>query len=112
MKIQVKTNTGVIEVETDSPYLKPSKCQGCGKEIYWAFTRNGKRMPISMLGNGEMVSHFFDCPKANKYRKTKVRGIETEQNVDDRVLCKRCKREFQGSDDLCPDCQGDIEDIF
>ncbi len=71
MKFQIKTNNGSIEVETEKPYMENSKCRGCGKEIFWAKTKGVKNMPISMLGNGDLVCHFYDCSKANNFRNNK-----------------------------------------
>jgi len=47
----------------------PEYCKGCGKEIIWTKTKNGKMMPVSELGNGKFVSHFYDCPKAKIFKK-------------------------------------------
>lgn len=125
MKLQVKTKTGFIELESDKPFLEKLKCRGCGKEIYWAKTKNGKAMPVSMLGNGDMVSHFYDCPKQADFRKPKViehevtKGFEertTEQHFlnRDKALCVQCKKEFidkTGNNFVCPDCESDLEGL-
>lgn len=98
MKIKVKTNTGFIELETDKPFLEKSRCRGCGKEIYWGKTKNGKAMPVSVLGNGDMVSHFYDCPKQGNFRKKgDKKQIENNEEMSmrtEKILCDRCKREF------------------
>jgi hypothetical protein len=56
-----------IEVIVASEALR--KCSGCGKDILWSLTKNHKPMPISQLGDGSWVSHFFDCSKAKSFRK-------------------------------------------
>jgi hypothetical protein len=43
----------------------PSKCRGCGAEIYWVKTRQGKNTPA----NHDGTSHFSTCPKADDFRK-------------------------------------------
>lgn len=44
----------------------PAKCKDCGAEIRWITNRKtGKNMPI----NAEGVSHFADCPGADRFRK-------------------------------------------
>ena len=66
---------------------KPSKCNGCGEEIMWLKTKNGKNIPVNIpnFDDGEsaheavttaiefnpdyMVSHFATCKYANKFRK-------------------------------------------
>jgi hypothetical protein len=50
-----------------------SKCKGCGADdIIWAVTSNGKNMPIRYdIDNKVYISHFSDCPSANKFRKKK-----------------------------------------
>lgn len=78
-----------------------AKCSSCGADIVWAVTKTGKLSPISMVvtGDGNIVlelssdprdppiarvlkkgestnlprriSHFVDCPTANKHREAK-----------------------------------------
>ena len=40
----------------------------CGKEILWAKTVRGKRMPIVEDKDGGYSSHFADCPYAKMHR--------------------------------------------
>ncbi len=62
-----------------------SVCKGCGKEIIWGETQEGKKMPLdpavpvyyyNIDGTGKitktprsqfMISHFVTCPEANKF---------------------------------------------
>lgn len=62
-------------------------CEACGKEIYFLKTKNGKLMPVNaetmtsvelrdaqenltrLFVYGRHISHFSDCPKAEKFRK-------------------------------------------
>lgn len=67
-----------------------NRCKGCGAEIVWGKTRNGKSIPldpkplvyktirdVDHISNrmevwadvipGGMVSHFITCPQANKF---------------------------------------------
>lgn len=60
-----------------------NKCAGCGAEIKWIKTKTGSRMPVNaelktiVTENGEIVrgyeSHFATCPKADSFRKKKLR---------------------------------------
>jgi len=67
MQIKLKVKDGYKIVET--PTFSSDSCKGCGKDIYWIVGKSGKPMPISRLGNGDLVAHFFDCPQANQFRK-------------------------------------------
>lgn len=63
-----------------------AQCKGCGREITWAVTKTGARIPLerckhvyeimdTQRGKGEAVmyglpmwiSHFLTCPKANEF---------------------------------------------
>lgn len=66
-------------------------CRGCGKEIVWAITNNGKNIPldpkalvfsvlpeggkliaikpVGVLGERWLVSHWATCPKAEDFHK-------------------------------------------
>jgi len=77
-ELNVKTNSGFIKVISDKPYFPEGKCRGCGKIIYWGKTINGKNMPVSILGDGSAVSHFYDCPQANNFRKKDVATTKNE----------------------------------
>jgi hypothetical protein len=44
---------------------EPKACRGCGAQIYWIITPNGKDMPV----NADGISHFATCPDAAKFRK-------------------------------------------
>lgn len=62
-------------------YTGDGKCRGCGANIEWWITKNGKRMPMSVHeeGSGLMQehtgrvgffrrAHFEDCPEAAAFR--------------------------------------------
>lgn len=63
------------------PGTAPSRCRSCGKTIYWVKTAIGRTMPVSVQADkpdhrepttsaeGHGVSHFADCPDANRWRK-------------------------------------------
>ena len=60
----------VVEIPVKFEY---AKCKGCNaNDIIWATTKNDKLMPIrwSELDN-DFISHFTDCPAADKLRKKK-----------------------------------------
>ena len=40
-------------------------CKGCGADIWWVFTRNQRKMPVSK----NLVAHFGECPKGGRFRK-------------------------------------------
>ena len=68
-KIQdIKLECG-IDVKVD--WNSKTKCRGCGKEIYWAVTKNEKVIPIELVGLMKWDTHFATCPQANKFRKVK-----------------------------------------
>jgi len=65
-KIQdIKLECGIfVKVDWNSK----TKCGGCGKEIFWAATKNEKIMPIELIGHCKWNTHFATCPDANKFR--------------------------------------------
>lgn len=60
---------------------KRAQCRGCDEPIYWIETKSGKRAPIdceqpgchapTKREDGQGVSHFPLCPKADEFRKTR-----------------------------------------
>ena len=68
MKIILKGGAEV-EVHNDDVIAKPAKCSRCGQEMVWSITSTGKKMPITKDKDGKWISHFADCPFANKFRK-------------------------------------------
>jgi hypothetical protein len=71
MIIRLKNNIPVEvngKSENDFNY---TVCRGCSKSILWAKTTKGKLMPISQMRDCSWVSHFFDCPNAKNFRKSK-----------------------------------------
>jgi hypothetical protein len=64
--------------------LDRGRCKGCRKQIYWASTENGKKMPICKDDNGIWISHFYNCPKSDSFRKkdplaTLTNGVDTDE---------------------------------
>jgi hypothetical protein len=71
------------------------RCRGCGKEIEWGTTPDGKRVPLDpsppvyrVVARGEgglkverdreaMVSHFSTCPDANRFSASKKAADRT-----------------------------------
>lgn len=49
------------------------RCRDCGKEIFFLPTQSGKKMPITY----GLISHFADCPHANKFRKNEKEDNST-----------------------------------
>lgn len=56
------------------------KCKSCGKEIVFLRTEKGKYIPINAdssasediyFNKDRHISHFADCPAADKFRKVK-----------------------------------------
>ena len=41
------------------------RCRGCAKEVWWVEVKSGKNAPYTVEG----ISHFVDCPVAEKFRK-------------------------------------------
>jgi len=77
--------------------MKRSKCKGCGKEIVWGTTQNGKKIPLdpkppvyfyreptggmfeikkfdTVRHESCMVSHFATCSKANDFSASRKKG--------------------------------------
>lgn len=67
--------------------MKTTKCRGCGADIIWTVTENGKNMPIDpkpelrlvvmgrddnraplAMARNTYMSHFATCPKAADFR--------------------------------------------
>jgi hypothetical protein len=69
MIIKLKGGAMVAIKAEDESKIAYTPCYGCGKLIAFGLTVNGKNMPISKMGDGQWVSHFFDCPKAPRFRK-------------------------------------------
>ncbi len=55
------------------------ECRGCGQEIIWLKTKNGKNIPVDpetvsdpeaeIFDKDTMTTHFDTCPEAGKFRK-------------------------------------------
>ena len=46
-----------------------STCKRCRRIIWWAVTKNAKKMPICKDTDGNFISHFTDCPGVKGFRK-------------------------------------------
>lgn len=77
-------------------------CKGCGKEIVWGVTEDGKRIPLDpkppvyRLVDPEgqyttrrverdrtaMVSHFVTCPQANQFSRSRRKGANETDPID------------------------------
>lgn len=81
MTIEIKMSRGVqnVEVMGTPRTTKKVNCRGCGKEIFFAKTSKGKWLPVSQLGDGTFVAHFFDCPKAKTFRRPRQDSINENQ---------------------------------
>lgn len=72
--------------------METSKCRGCGKEIWWVKTKNGKNAPVDLdqtfakkdgtwmvdgdghffkasMNDAGYMPHFATCPQAANFRK-------------------------------------------
>lgn len=47
--------------------FEESACSSCKKTVWWARTKKGKAIPLTIDG----VAHFADCPNADQHRKRK-----------------------------------------
>lgn len=70
--------------------MTPQRCRSCGREIVWAETNHGKKVPLDakglvfsvlpaphgltavlaeprVMGERLMISHFATCPQANQW---------------------------------------------
>lgn len=70
----------IDDIRRRHPFAVP--CRGCGAQIVWFRTRNGKRMPVDeettqptdaehQLDLSRHRSHWATCPDAEKFRKVK-----------------------------------------
>lgn len=52
-------------------FLNDSVCRGCGEEITWYETPNGKKIPMNPMPRGvsEAVAHWGTCTEADSFRK-------------------------------------------
>lgn len=65
----------VVEVNLD----REETCRSCGESIWWAVTKNGKSMPISIVHESERKGHYFEshfanCKQANQWRKKQCKN--------------------------------------
>lgn len=60
--------------------MKLESCRGCGADIVWLKTAEGKSMPVNaetveagdqQFEHGRHISHFATCPEAGMFRKKK-----------------------------------------
>jgi hypothetical protein len=61
---------GIFRIRNEKLFdmLSESKFCSCGRKIWFLKTKAGKAMPVTDEG----LSHFADCPDAEKYRKTEL----------------------------------------
>jgi hypothetical protein len=66
MELKGKELPGFV-VQVDA---NPKPCRFCDEEknVHWAVTKSGSRAPM-VLREGGWVSHFADCPGADKARR-------------------------------------------
>lgn len=79
---EIKLVNGVIvKIPVEFKY---AKCKGCeARDIIWAKTKNDKMMPIRWDELQGWISHFSDCPNANKFRKKEVLyGLSIKSHCD------------------------------
>ena len=43
--------------------------RGCGAAIEWWITPRGKKMPLDVDSDGNVESHWANCPEAKNFRK-------------------------------------------
>lgn len=50
-----------------------AECRGCGEEIMWFTTPNGRKIPMNKMtrGTDPAIAHFSTCPEADSFRKSK-----------------------------------------
>lgn len=70
-KIKLKSGIEVV-VDWDSK----TTCKNCNAEIYWAETKNGKFMPIELVGLAEWDTHYATCKFANEFKKNRYNLIQ------------------------------------
>lgn len=49
-------------------YDNDNVCRGCGADIEWWITPNGKKLPVNV---GTAEPHWSTCPDADRFRKEK-----------------------------------------
>jgi len=69
-KLQIIKLKGNAEVMVD--WNTQSVCKKCGVKILWAETKNGKQMPINLIGVMEWEPHWASCPYASLFRKKSI----------------------------------------
>ena len=47
---------------------KKSYCKGCGAEIVWTVTKNGKHTPVDLDG----LPHWASCPQSAMFKRKGV----------------------------------------
>jgi len=66
-KLQIIKLNGGAKVMVD--WNTQSVCKKCGVKILWCETKNGKQMPINLVGVMEWESHFASCKFAKEFRR-------------------------------------------
>lgn len=55
-------------VKAGYSFENEGKCRGCGKAIEWWNTPRGKKMPMNVDSDGNVESHWANCPNAPQFR--------------------------------------------
>ena len=92
--VRVADNKAAFHMEIPAG-TRASKCRDCGAEIFWAETKNGKKMPLDPDGN----SHFATCPAKAKLPAGWERVYQQRSNIHSLAESKaklRCIRAALG----------------
>lgn len=76
----MRTQTIVLDNGQEVIINHDSKCvcRRCGKEIFWAMTKNKKAMPIELVSLARWNTHYATCPFAAEFRKKPTKEEQAE----------------------------------